>query len=64
VDDIVVRDLERGLGIGRALMVYAEEDARTRGMTAIFLDARQQAIGFYDAVGYQIHSAPSMKKDL
>jgi len=46
IDDIVVADGERGTGGGRALMDYAEADARARGLTAVFLDARSQAIGF------------------
>jgi ribosomal protein S18 acetylase RimI-like enzyme len=64
VDDIIVREDERRSGCGRALMSYAEADARARGMTAVFLDARPQAIGFYNANGYELHTTPSMKKML
>ena len=62
VDDIIVEEAERRTGSGRALMSYAELDARARGMTAVFLDARPIAIGFYKALGYDLHTTPSMKK--
>jgi GNAT superfamily N-acetyltransferase len=62
IDDIVTEKAERGWGCGRALMAYAEADARARGMTSVFLDARPEAIGFYKAVGYALHAVPSMKK--
>jgi len=64
VDDIIVREDERKSGCGRALMSYAEADAKARGMTAVFLDARPDAIGFYKANGYELHTTPSMKKIL
>jgi GNAT superfamily N-acetyltransferase len=64
VDDIVIDEAERRAGGGRALMAYAEADARARGMTAVFLDARPEAIGFYQAIGYALHTVPSMKKNL
>jgi GNAT superfamily N-acetyltransferase len=64
VDDIIVEESERRAGGGRALMTYAEDDARARGMTAVFLDARPEAIGFYRALGYALHATPSMKKAL
>jgi len=64
VDDIVIEESERRAGGGRALMAYAEADARARGMTAVLLDARPAAIGFYRAIGYELHSVPSMKKTL
>lgn len=64
VDDIVMREEERRSGGGRALMNYAEADARARGMTSVFLDARPEAIGFYKAIGFDLHTTPSMKKVL
>src|SRR5215211_9172838 len=51
VDDIIIDERERKAGGGRALMNYAEADARARGMAAVFLDARPAAIGFYKALG-------------
>ncbi|CAB3636648.1 MAG: GNAT family N-acetyltransferase [Achromobacter sp.] len=62
VDDLVVDEAVRGSGAGRALMAYAEADARARGMGAVFLDARPDAIPFYEREQYTLHPAPSMKK--
>ena len=64
VDDIIVLEEARKSGCGRALMRYAEADARARGMAAVFLDARPDAIGFYKTNGYDLHTTPSMKKIL
>jgi hypothetical protein len=45
-------------------MAFAEDDAKSRGMTAVFLDAQQAAIGFYQTLGFAMHTAPSMRKGL
>src|ERR1700741_4291477 len=52
VDDIIIAETERKSGGGRALMAYAEADARARGMNSVFLDARPDAIGFYESLGF------------
>ena len=62
VDDLVVAAEARGSGAGHALMAYAEADARARDMSAVFLDARPDAVSFYESRNYALHSAPSMKK--
>ncbi|PLP99433.1 GNAT family N-acetyltransferase [Cupriavidus pauculus] len=62
VDDLVVLAEARGGGVGHALMDYAEADARERDMNAIFLDARPEAVSFYESRDYALHPAPSMKK--
>ena len=62
VDDLVVDEAIRGSGAGRALMAYAEADARARDMGAVFLDARPDAVAFYEREKYALHPAPSMKK--
>ncbi len=64
VDDIIVAEDVRKAGGGRALMDYAEADARARGMNSVFLDARPDAIGFYEAIGFALHAVPSMRKML
>ena len=64
VDDLVVDAAVRGSGAGHALMAYAEADARAREMSAVFLDARPDAIPFYEKENYVRHPAPSMKKTL
>jgi len=64
IDDIVVDEGARKAGGGRALMDYAEADARARGMNSVFLDARPEAIGFYERIGFALHTTPSMRKML
>ena len=42
----------QGKGIGRALMVFAENIARDLGYKTIIMHARKTAIGFYEKLGY------------
>lgn len=62
VDDLIVADSHRGSGAGHALMDYAEADARARNMNWVFLDAKPDAVAFYERRDYVSHPAPSMKK--
>ena len=49
----VLNDLQ-GKGIGRALMLFAENLARDRGYNKISMHARKNATGFYEKVGYKV----------
>lgn len=49
----VLNDLQ-GKGIGRALMNFAENLARDRGYKIIRMNARINAVGFYEKVGYKV----------
>ncbi len=42
----------QGQGLGRQLMVYAEQIARDLNYSTIFLTGRKQAWGFYEKLGY------------
>jgi GNAT superfamily N-acetyltransferase len=64
VDDLVTRASARRLGVGRALLAFAEADARSRGLTAVFLDSRPEAVGFYERCGFAARPTTLMKKDL
>lgn len=64
VDDRIVAENHRGSGAGHALMNYAEADARARNMKWVFLDAKSEAVSFYERRNYVAHPAPSMKKAL
>ncbi|HTQ28557.1 MAG TPA: GNAT family N-acetyltransferase [Puia sp.] len=42
----------QGKGIGRALMIFAENIARDLGYKTLVMHARKTAIGFYNKLGY------------
>ena len=44
----------QGKGIGRALMIFAENIARDRGFKKITMHARKTATGFYEKLGYEV----------
>lgn len=48
----VVNDVQ-GKGIGKALMLFAENIARDRGYDKITMHARKNALGFYEKMGYR-----------
>jgi predicted GNAT family N-acyltransferase len=53
----VVNDVQ-GKGIGRALMQFAENLARDRGYKKITMHARNNAVGFYEKMGYRKKGKP------
>src|SRR6204780_25612 len=64
VDDITVRLRQmavpnslQGKGVGRALMIFAENIARDLGYKRLCMHARSTAVGFYQKLGY--HTAGS-----
>ncbi|MGZ9810092.1 GNAT family N-acetyltransferase [Pseudoroseicyclus sp. H15] len=51
---LAVADGRRGKGVGQKLMAAMEEEARSRGLTGIWLDTFTfQAPGFYQREGYE-----------
>ena len=44
----------QGKGIGKAIMAYLEEKAKKKDWTEIVLEARENAVPFYQAIGYSI----------
>lgn len=46
----------QGKGLGRALMVFAENVARDAGYKKLTMHARKSALGFYEKLGYNICS--------
>ena len=66
VYNIEVDPAFRGRGYGRAAMILAEEEARSRGMTSLGLNVHGQntvARSMYDSLGYGV-TALQMKKPL
>jgi predicted GNAT family N-acyltransferase len=44
----------QGKGVGRALMVFAENIARDLGYKKLIMHARKTALGFYGKLGYNV----------
>ena len=44
----------QGKGVGRALMIFAENIARDLGYRKLCMHARETAVGFYQKLGYSI----------
>ena len=50
-----LRENLRGQGYGETLLLRAEEEARSRGVQAVYLDTFSfQAPGFYEKLGYHV----------
>jgi N-acetylglutamate synthase-like GNAT family acetyltransferase len=49
-----VKENTQGLGIGKKLIGYAEQKARSEGASKMILQAREIAVEFYKACGYSI----------
>jgi ribosomal protein S18 acetylase RimI-like enzyme len=64
VDDLIVAAEWRERRIGMRLLEFAEEYASDHGLRAVFVDSRQEAIGFYKKLGFTFHTAPLMRKGL
>jgi GNAT superfamily N-acetyltransferase len=43
----------QGKGVGRALMIFAENIARDLGYRRLCMHARSTAVGFYQKLGYR-----------
>jgi len=48
----------QGKGVGRALMIFAENIARDLGYRKLCMHARQTAVGFYQKLGYSVTGEP------
>jgi thioesterase domain-containing protein len=52
---MAVSDLMQGQGLGKQMIAAMEQVARQHGVTSISLNARENALAFYLASGYQQH---------
>lgn len=51
---MAVDDAWQGKGVGRKIVSHMEEVARQQGAHHLFLHARDNALGFYQKLGYEI----------
>ena len=54
IRQMAVDEPRRAIGAGRRLLQGVEEILRQRGFRRIEMDAREEAIGFYRKLGYEI----------
>jgi GNAT superfamily N-acetyltransferase len=54
IRSIAVSELYRGKGYGKLVMEALENEAKSRGVTRLFLNARENAIPFYLSLDYEI----------
>jgi len=67
LEDVIVRDRRRGLGIGRRLVEHVLEWAAKEGMTRVTLLADQDnaaALGFYDRLGFRPSAMRVLRRPL
>ncbi len=50
---VAVEEMLQGKGIGKRLVLHAENYARQKGAKGIILHARKTAVAFYEKLGYQ-----------
>jgi len=55
VEDLVVAETFRGQGIGRALMSYAEAEARRMRCPRLNVECGEAGLPFCQALGYRVH---------
>ena len=55
---VVVSPTYRGYGIGAAMMQQAEAAAKSEGYKVLILNAKEDAYGFYDRLGYRPYGEP------
>lgn len=64
ISRLSVLDQYRNQGIGKALLARAEEEARDRGMTEIFLHAQTHATSFYESTGFTVTGGIFLEGDI
>jgi len=58
VRQVAVDPTLQGKGLGREIMLFAEDWARSQGYKEAILHARQVAVDFYLRIGYEIYGEP------
>eukprot|EP01028_Stygiella_incarcerata_P012001 TRINITY_DN719_c0_g1_i7.p1 TRINITY_DN719_c0_g1~~TRINITY_DN719_c0_g1_i7.p1 ORF type:complete len:109 (-),score=27.19 TRINITY_DN719_c0_g1_i7:143-469(-) len=63
VEDVVVSDTARKLGIGKKLLDALYEDAKQCNCYKVILDCKDELVPFYEKAGYQAKER-QMRKDV
>lgn len=51
---VAVAGNQQGKGLGKKLMLFLEEKAKQEGLSRIILEARENAVPFYESLGYKV----------
>lgn len=63
IEDVVVAEKARGLGLGKQIVDYLVDRARQLGAYKVILDTREDTVGFYTKLGFHKHEI-QMRLDL
>lgn len=61
---LVVAESAQGKGIGKALIQYTEQELSKRGCATLISDVWQDAVGFYEALGWSAPGAVLLRQRL
>jgi GNAT superfamily N-acetyltransferase len=61
---LVVDESARGKGIGRKLIQHTERELSERGCATLISDVWQDAVGFYQALGWSVPGAVLLRQRL
>ncbi|WP_111656657.1 GNAT family N-acetyltransferase [Isoalcanivorax indicus] len=64
ISRLSVLEQHRNQGIGKALLIAAEEEARARDMREIFLHAQTHATSFYENCGFSVTGGIFVEADI
>ncbi len=59
-----VSSAHQGQGIGLTLLKHALAHVKENGITSVWCDARTEALGFYEKLGFQIDGEEFFKRDV
>lgn len=55
IEDVVVAEKARGLGLGKLIVEHLIEKAKEAGAYKVILDTAEDTVGFYSKMGFQKH---------
>lgn len=63
IEDVATREGYEGLGVGRAVIEHAVQQARAAGCYKVILDCSEENVPFYEKCGFSRHEI-EMRRDL
>jgi GNAT superfamily N-acetyltransferase len=63
IEDVVVAETARGLGLGKKIVEHLVKRAKELGAYKVILDTKEDTVGFYNKMGFHKHEV-QMRIDL